>query len=216
MPSEPKQVKSAKKPIKEDKLEESKNDAKPSKSQKSALPPKDLGPEPKKPKSSYNFFNTAYCAQLKEGNADLKQSDCFKLAGEKWSSLTDDEKLKYTEMAEKDKALHETRIKQREKHGFFTFADGTKSTDTENKDKVKKEQKSKPKVGEQETDEDDQVLQPPRVLSAYTLFMKSFQPPEGTANLDRMKVAGAHWNAMDPEDKKKYDQLRKDDEHRHD
>lgn len=89
------QDKSAKKPAKEDKNEESKKDAKSTKPIKSALPPKDLGPEPKNAKSAYNFFNTAHCSELKAGNAELKQSDCFKLAGEKWGTMSDEDKKIY-------------------------------------------------------------------------------------------------------------------------
>lgn len=118
-------------------------------------------------------------------------------------------------MAEKDKALHEKRVQQREKHGYFTFEDGSKSTDEKNKDNVKKEVKSKAKLAkEHDSSDEEQVLQPPKVLSSYTLFMKHFQPPEGTANLDRMKLAGKAWADCDEKAKQKYVDLSKEDEQR--
>lgn len=44
--------------------------------------------------------------------------------------------------------MYEARLAEREKKGFFLFADGTKSTDAENKSRVAKEKKEeKPKDG---------------------------------------------------------------------
>jgi len=52
---------------------------------------------------------------------------------------------------------------------------------------------------------------PKKALSSYTLFMKSFSPPEGTENLDRMKLAGAQWGKMSDADKAHYEELHKKD-----
>lgn len=50
------------------------------------------GPEPKKASSAYFIFNTEFCADYKRKNPATKQSDCFKLAGEKWGAMSDKDK----------------------------------------------------------------------------------------------------------------------------
>jgi hypothetical protein len=71
-------------------------------------------------------------------------------------------------------------LAEREKKGFFLFADGTKSTDPENKSRVAKEEKPKDgkpnksrlhkeEDGDDEETKEEKVL-PPRAKSAYNYF----------------------------------------------
>lgn len=114
------------------------------------------------------------------------------MAGQRWGEMTDADKTRFNELADKEKVSYQKKLEQREKHGYFTFEDGTKSTDPKNAEKVKKEAKIKSK-GNKDEESEEEVVQPKRALSAYTIFVKDFQPPEGTENLDRMKLAGAKW-----------------------
>lgn len=66
-------------------------------------PAQSLGPEPKKPTTSYIYFNTEFVANLRAKEPDLKQGDLFKMAGAKWASMTDAEKAKYNKLALQDK-----------------------------------------------------------------------------------------------------------------
>lgn len=88
--------------------------------------------------------------------------------------MTDADKTRFNELADKDKVLYQKKVEHREKHGYFTFDDGSKSTDPKNADKVKKEAKIKSKVVNKEAESEEEVVQPKRALSAYTLFMKDF------------------------------------------
>jgi HMG (high mobility group) box len=73
---------------------------------------------------------------LRKGDTEMKMPNAFKLAGEKWASMTDKEKEPYNKLAEAERVLHEKRMEQRSKLGYFKFEDGTKSTDPNNKNRV--------------------------------------------------------------------------------
>jgi hypothetical protein len=61
-------------------------------------------------------------------------------------------------MERKAKKLYQTQVAEREKCGFFTMPDGTKSTDPVNKDKVKAA--SEPSKGKDEAGEEEEVPKP--------------------------------------------------------
>ena len=65
---------------------------------------------PKKPMTSYFIYNLEQCKLLKSD--DIKYKDCFKLVGEQWKTLTDEQKIPYNELAEKDKARYLDETKQ--------------------------------------------------------------------------------------------------------
>ena len=57
--------------------------------------------KPKGPSSAYIFFNTEYCAKLRD-QENISNSDVMKSAGAAWKLMTEKEKEKYNQMAEKD------------------------------------------------------------------------------------------------------------------
>lgn len=182
------------------------------------MPPKDLGPEPKKACSAYTFFNTEYTKKLRVDDTELKVTDCFKLAGEKWGTMSESEKAPYSKMNEADKARVEKQSAERQKKGFFLMPDGSKSTDEKNKKlfKVKK-----PKVVVEEEDAEEAVLLPKRPTSAYSYFatecMKQMREnaTEGEhGNTDFMKMAGAKWSTLEDKDKVPYEKLAVKDKER--
>lgn len=63
------------------------------------------------------------------------------MSGAKWVEMTPKEKEPFEKMHLDEVKLHDSRMEQREKHGFFKFQDGTKSTDPANAKLVKKEKK---------------------------------------------------------------------------
>jgi hypothetical protein len=53
------------------------------------------------------FFNTDFVKKAREGDPELKNSDAFKLAGQKWKEMTEDQKAPYEKMALEDKVRYE-------------------------------------------------------------------------------------------------------------
>ncbi|KAI9486595.1 MAG: high mobility group box domain-containing protein [Benjaminiella poitrasii] len=62
---------------------------------------------PKRGLSAYMFFSQENRAKVKEENPEATFGQLGKLLGEKWKSMSDDEKKPYVEKAEKDKQRYE-------------------------------------------------------------------------------------------------------------
>jgi hypothetical protein len=102
--------------------------------------------KPKPAQSAYFYFSNEYIAKLREKSTDgdVKQTDYMKMAGTKWSTMTDEQKKPYEVLNEADKVRLEKQKAEIEKKGFFILADGSKSTDEKNipKKKTKRLRKS--------------------------------------------------------------------------
>lgn len=182
------------------------------KSTKSVTAPNDLGPKPKGVTSAYIYFNTDYCRKLRENDKESKQSDLMSLAGQKWVTMSEKDKAPWEALKQKDVKRHEKQMAEREKKGYFTLDDGSKSTDAANA-KLFKEKKSKKTADE--SDEDDRVCKPKAARSAYTYFtteytakLRAENKDENAKQTDFMKMAGAKWNTMTESDKKPYEAMR--------
>jgi hypothetical protein len=83
--------------------------------------------------------------------AGTAQKECFKLAGAKWAAMTEEEKTPYTDENNELKKLVEKQKKELADKGFYTLADGTKSTDEVNAEllKVKTKRAKKDKDGDE-------------------------------------------------------------------
>jgi len=108
--------------------------------------------------------------------------------------MSDKEKDPYEKMSAEDKKRHENQVAEREKKGYFTMPDKTKSTDPEN---AKLFKKKKPKAGQSEDDEDE-ILKPKRATSAYIYFATSYIEQIRKSNSDKkqselMQMAGSKW-----------------------
>ncbi len=53
------------------------------------------GMQPKRPQSSYMYFQIQYIKQLRQKDATLQQAEYMKLAGNKWAELSEKDKEKY-------------------------------------------------------------------------------------------------------------------------
>ena len=80
-------------------------------------------------------------------------------AAEKWSKLTDDQQKPYEAKADSAKELFKEQLAEREKNGYFTFEDETKSTDPENEKRVAKNTKEEPAEEEKSDDKKKSRLQ---------------------------------------------------------
>lgn len=56
---------------------------------------KDLGPMPKGIMSAYMYFNMDFFAAERKRNPTCSNSDAFKLAGQKWHSMSEKDKLPF-------------------------------------------------------------------------------------------------------------------------
>jgi len=139
---------------------------------------KDLGPMPKGVSSAYLHFIGEYIPKLRKDDAITPQKELMKLAGAKWGEMSDKDKQPYEAMKEKDAKRLEKQIAEREKKGYFTFEDGTKSTDPANKDRVRHEKKEKKEKGDKKAaeseEEEELVRKPKRGLSSYMYFSNEF------------------------------------------
>ena len=88
------------------------------------------------------FFNSIFVKTAREKDPELKNSDAFKLAGQKWKEMSDGEKAEYDKMADADKVRYEKQVAEREKKGYFILDDKSKSTDLRNAKLFKKAKQS--------------------------------------------------------------------------
>ena len=106
-------------------------------------------------------------------------------------------------MSEKDKTRYERQLSEREKKGFFTLEDKSKSTDPENAKLFKK------KKSTSDTEEEVKELKPKRAVSAYIYFATEFnektrkEKPE--LKITEISVlAGKKWGQMSDAEKRPY------------
>ena len=85
-------------------------------------------------------------------------------ASEIWKEMDEKAQKPYKDKYKEELKLYEMQKAEREKKGFFTMPDGTKSTDLKNLYKVKAFKKC--------SDEDEAVLMPKKVTGAYGYFFK--------------------------------------------
>ena len=128
-------------------------------------PEQNKGPLPKRAMLAYTLFNTEFVQGARKSNPDLKTTEAFKQAGQKWATMSDKEKEKFVKLAEADKVRHEQQMAEREKKGYFLLADKSKSTDPKNASlfKVKKSK-------DDYDDEESKVNKPKRPNGAYNFF----------------------------------------------
>ena len=70
---------------------------------------------PKRPLSTYMIFSAEMRAKVKEENPDFSITDVAKELGVRWKSVTGDEKVKYEELAKKDKERYEREMEEYKK-----------------------------------------------------------------------------------------------------
>ena len=148
--------------------------------------------KPKKPTSAWIYFNTETVANLKAEKA-YDQKVAFAKSAEIWKSLSEEDKAPYTAKSKADETRYKTQLSDLEEHGFFTNADGIKSTDMH--------VDPKKKFG-------DDCLLPKRPLSAYLFYttenVNKLKEREGCAHTEAMKKCGELWNALDVVGKQPY------------
>lgn len=130
---------------------------------------KDNGPTPHKGLSAYNVFNSEFVKEYREAHPETKVTEIFGLCAQKWKGMDDKARKPYLSKAEADKSRFEKQCAEREKKGFFTLDDKSKSTDPKNA-KLFKQKKSKV----EDSDSGPEDLRPKRAISGYMFFNMEF------------------------------------------
>ena len=109
--------------------------------------------------------------------------------------MSEKEKEPFLKLSDKDKARFEKQQAEREKKGFFTLDDNSKSTDPENAKLFKR------KKSAAELEEESKELKPKRPVSAYIFFATDFSEKTRKSHPE-MKItevtvlAGKKWGEM--------------------
>lgn len=148
--------------------------------------------KPKKGTSSWIYFNSEMVAKLK-AEQNMEQKVAFGKSAEIWKTMTDAEKEPYLAKAKADEVRYQTQLKELEEKGYFTTADGGKSTDLY--------VDPKKKYGE------DCVV-PKKPLSAYLFYTTSnvnkIKESESCSHAEAMKKCGTLWNELSEAEKQVY------------
>lgn len=90
---------------------------------------------PKRGLSAYMFFSAAKRAEIAEANPEFGITDIAKALGERWKTVSDEEKSVYQQQAEEDKARYEREMAEYNARGADADADAD-AMDTDVKPKV--------------------------------------------------------------------------------
>lgn len=149
--------------------------------------------KPKKGTSAWIYFNTETVAKLKV-EQKMDQKEAFAKSAEIWKGLSDADKAPFVAKASADEKRYQNQLKELEDNGFFTTADGKKSTELY--------VDPKKKYGE------DCVV-PKKPLSAYLFFttenVNKIKEEQECSHPEAMKKCGQIWNDLDAEKKAVYE-----------
>lgn len=89
---------------------------------------------PKKAMVAFMFLVKTMSKQVMAENKEECKSaaGAIKILGERWRNMTAEEKAPYVKMSEDDKLRHDKQLLDFNKQGWFTLADGSKSSDQTN------------------------------------------------------------------------------------
>lgn len=166
---------------------------------------------PKRPRSAYILFCTEHRPIMKEENPSLKPSELMRRLGEKWKTMSEEDKQPYGHKARDDKERFDSQMKN------YTPSDEYKKVSPVPKPKKAKAQSKKPaKKGKKKKDPNE----PKRAKSAYIFFgedkreeVKRTNPAAKSPEI--MKIIGALWRELTEEQKEQYKQKATQDKERY-
>lgn len=113
--------------------------------------------KPKVALSTYFYFGMENAKKLKKDSPDMKITEIARKNGEAWKKLSLEEKKPYEALHQKDLKRHEKEMKEFNELGYYTNADGIKSTFMTKKHRVQEFE-----VG---------TVMPKKVKSPFIIFM---------------------------------------------
>ena len=149
------------------------------------------------------YFSTFKRSEIKEANPDATFAEIQKLLSNAWKELSDEDKEAFNQKASEDKARYEAEMKEYKQALNVMDDDSVRST-TKKKKKAKKDPNA-----------------PKRVTTAYMLFVKEKRSEIVEKNPDASfgeigKLMGTAFNALNEDEKKKYDDMITEDRERYD
>ena len=119
--------------------------------------------------------------------------------------MSEEEKAPYVKMSSDDQKRYENQLAEREKKGYFTMSNKSKSTDPDN---AKLFQKSKEK-GDASDVKEEEILKPKRAINAYIFFSNVYIEKLRKTNpekrqTDYINMAGDKWGEMSDSQKQPY------------
>jgi hypothetical protein len=83
---------------------------------------------PKKPSSSYTCYVEENLQQIME-KKDINRVQAKEICEKVWEKLSTKQQAKYEKMHQAAEATYKKQLIELQNHGYFTLADGTKSSD---------------------------------------------------------------------------------------
>ena len=162
---------------------------------------------PKRGLSAFMFFSKEMRPKIQEKNPEASFGETGKLLGEAWKNVTDEEKKKFEDMAEADKGRY--------KKAMESYVPPSDDDDDSSED----EGASKKKKGKKGAKKDPNA--PKRALSAFMFFSQEMRPKVKEENAEASfgelgKLIGVAWKNVSEEEKKKYEDMNKEDKERYD
>ena len=159
--------------------------------------------KPKKSTSAWIYFNSETVAKLKS-EQKMEQKAAFGKSAEIWKGLSDVDKEPYSAKAKDDELRDKKQLKELEEKGYFTTAEGGKSSDLY--------VDPKKKYGED-------CMVPKKPLSAYLFYttanVNKIKEKENCTHSESMKKCGQIWNTLSTDDRKIYDDKHAEDSKRY-
>jgi len=164
---------------------------------------------PKRGKSSFMYFGDEWRPKLKEENPELTVPEMGKALGEKWKTLTAEEKEPYEEKAKEDKVRYE-KAKAEYDAANPTPMDEDSSDDDAPLKKQKKAKKKKKK----------DPNAPKKNMTAFLIFSNAERPKVMEENKEAGvagwgKILGEKWKALSEEEKEPWQEKAKEDKARY-
>lgn len=168
---------------------------------------------PKRSRSAYIFFCITKRSEIKSENEDLSSPNLMKKIGEIWSSMDDDDKEEYNNMAKKDKKRYQEEIEKYESSSDSNESNESNESNDESDDKPTKEKNHEPEAEPEKPKVQKQKEQKaPRAKSAYVNFCSKNRNkikeefPELTFG-DLSKKLGEMWRSLSDVEKEFYTEV---------
>ena len=173
---------------------------------------------PKKAQTSYLFFVNQYNENLRAPDRRaFTQTEAMRVGGSKWGKMSEEEKKPFEKMATVDKARFEWQTEQFATKGFFIMTDGSESIHPRNAYLAKVR-----KIQPEKEDEEPELLQPKKVITAFLYFNAECSAEIRTKNpgvmmpmVEVSKLVSQKWGAMTDAQKKPYEDKNAADKKRH-
>jgi len=163
--------------------------------------------DPNKPKracSSFMFFANEKRPDLRKEFPTYKITEIGKKLGEMWKALTPDEKKKFDEIAQKDQ--------ERYQKAMEGYQPPSSSSESESEDEPKKKKRKKKAKKD--------PSKPKRSMSSFMFFANAKRPQvrekyPNSKITDIGKRLSELWKEIDPDEKKKYEEMAARDKERY-